>query len=216
MKTNGVIFDLDGTLLDSMYIWDTIGSDYLRSLGIIPEQGLDEKFKKMSIIEAAQYYKSHYGLLESVEQLVGGVNKMIENMYAREVKLKAGVPQFLEMLKKNSIKMCIATATDKYLVESALKHNKIEQYFCVIVTCSEIGAGKDNPKIFETALKLLGTSKGSTLVFEDALHAVETAKSAQFKVVGVYDKSSFKDTEKIKALCDKYITDFKEYKESWL
>lgn len=216
MRIDGAIFDLDGTLLDSMYIWDTIGSDYLVSRGITPEPNLNEKFKKMSIVQAAEYYREHYGLNEDTASIVSGVNKMIEHLYAHEVKLKSGVAELLERMQQKNIKMCIATATDSYMVKAALKNNGIDKYFRGILTCTEVGFGKDTPIIFEKAVELLGVEKDNTLIFEDALHAIETAKKASFHVIGVYDKSSESESNQIKCLCDEYITSYTKWSEKTL
>ena len=210
MKIKGAIFDLDGTLLDSMFIWDTIGEDYLIHRGITPEYGLNEKFKTMSIVQAATYYQSNYGLTESVEEIISGVNGMIDHFYANVVTLKSGVLSYLHRLKADGVKMCIATATDRYMAEAALKRNGIFEFFSGILTCTEVGFGKDNPMIFEKALKVLGTDKNETLIFEDALHAIETAKKSGFKVVGVFDQYSIKEQEKIKEISDYYINSFEE------
>lgn len=213
MKIEGVIFDLDGTLLDSMYIWDTIGSDYLISCGITPEPNLNEKFKKMSIVQAAQYYKDVYMLADSIDDIIDGVNHMIEHLYTSEVKVKPGVKDLLYKMNENNIKMCVATATDRYMVEAALKSNGIDKYFSGIFTCTEVGFGKDSPEIFEKALETLRTPKSNTIIFEDALHAIETAKSAGFKVIGVYDDSSENESKKIIRLCDDYITSYKKWSD---
>ncbi|MEG0829698.1 MAG: HAD family phosphatase [Anaerovoracaceae bacterium] len=210
MNIKGAIFDLDGTLLDSMFIWDSIGENYLISRGITPEKGLNEKFKTMSIVQAAEYYRETYGLTECVQEIVDGVNGMIDHLYANVVATKDGVPELLEKLRSNGVKMCVATATDRYMVESALRHNNIFHYFSGILTCTEVGIGKDNPEIFEQALKLLDTKKHETLVFEDAVHAIETAKKAKFKVVGVFDRSSIQAQEKIKEMVDYYALSLSE------
>lgn len=204
----GAIFDLDGTLIDSMFIWDTIGEEYLISRGICPEKGLNEKFKNMSIVQAAEYYQTAYGIAESVEEITAGVNGMIDHLYAQVVTVKEGVLQLLEKYRSLGVKMCIATATDRYMVEATLKNNGIAEYFSHIFTCTEVGFGKDSPIIYEKALRALGTKKSETLVWEDALYAIQTAKSAGFIVAGIYDSSSEKQQEKIKELSDFYITSF--------
>lgn len=216
MKIKGAIFDLDGTLLDSMYIWETIGSDYLASRGVIPEPNLNEKLKKMSIVQAAEYYQKVYGLNDGVEEIINGVNHRIEHFYASVVKVKPGIPELLSTLYEKRIKMCVATATDRYMAEAALKRNGIDKYFDGILTCTEVGSGKDSPKIFEKALQLIGTSKADTLIFEDALHAIETAKNAGFRVIGIYDPSSDNQKDKIKELCDEFITSYKELSDQYL
>lgn len=213
MNIKGVIFDLDGTLLDSMFVWDTIGSDYLLSRSIEPEERLNEKFKTMSIVQAAEYYQTNYGITDSIEDIISGVNDMIDYLYSEVVKLKDGVAEMLEILKNKDVKMYVATATDRYMVEAALKHNGISDYFYGILTCTEVGHGKDSPVIYEKALELLGTKKNDTIVFEDAIHAIKTAKAAGFTVAGVYDKSSQIEQSEIIKIADYYISSFKNWSE---
>ena len=207
----GAIFDLDGTLLDSMFIWDTIGEDYLRSIGIEPRENLAETFKTFTLEESAEYYRTHYGVTLSVEKIVNGVNLMIEDFYRNTVLLKEGVAEFLARLSNGGVKMCIATVTDKYLVEAALIRLNVRQYFGEIFTTAEVGCGKNDPKIYRTALAYLGTEKRETLVFEDVLHALMTAKNDGFPVAAVYDKHEIRQTE-MKANGDYYITDYKTVK----
>lgn len=203
----GAIFDLDGTLLDSMSIWDTIGEDYLRSLGIEPRENLAETFKTFTLEESAEYYRTHYGVTLSIAEIVDGVNGMIEDFYRNTVPLKTGVAEFLAELSKDGVRMCIATVTDKYLVEAALTRLGVRQYFSEIFTTAEVGCGKSDPTIYRTALAYLGTDKRETLVFEDVLHALTTAKNDGFPVAAVYDKHEEKQ-EKIKEIADFYIADF--------
>lgn len=212
MEIKGAIFDLDGTLLDSMFIWDRIGEDYLINRGITPEEGLNEKFKAMSIVQAAQYYRDNYEITDSVEVIIDGVNSMIDHLYANSVQAKDGVVSMLKELQNRGVRMCIATATDRFMVEAALKHNGIDGYFSHILTCTEVGFGKDSPVIFERALEKIGTSKQETLVFEDAHHAIETARSAGFKIVGVYDKSAEMKQSKIKEMSDYYLVSYKDWR----
>ena len=204
---NGAIFDLDGTLLDSMSIWDTIGEDYLRSLSIEPRENLAETFKTFTLEESAEYYRTHYGVTLSVAEIVDGVNGMIEDFYRNTVQLKKGVLEFLAGLSKAGVKMCIATVTDKYLVEAALKRLEIRGYFSEIFTSAEVGCSKNDPAIYRTALAYLGTKKRETLVFEDVFHALMTAKNDGFPVAAVYDEHESRQTE-MKANGDYYITDF--------
>jgi len=207
----GAIFDLDGTLLDSMSIWDTIGEDYLRSLGIEPRENLAETFKTFTLEESAEYYRTHYGVTLSVEEIINGVNGMIEDFYRNTVSLKKGVSEFLERLSKDGVKMCVATVTDKYLVEAVLTRLKVRQYFGEIITTAEVGCGKNKPTIYRTALAYLGTEKHETLVFEDVLHALMTAKNDGFPVAAVYDKHELRQTE-MKANGDYYITNYETVK----
>lgn len=211
MKIKGAIFDLDGTLLDSMYVWDTLGTQYLINRGIEPEEGLDDKFKTFSIIQAAEYYQTQYGITDSVEKITDDLNKMVEYEYFNNIKPKKGVIKMLEKFKANSVKMCIATATDRYLVEECLKNNNMIEYFSGIFTCTEVGAGKDKPLIFEAALKHLGTDKTSTYIFEDSTYAIQTAKNAGFNVIGIADEFAQGGSSGVISAADEYVTDYDEW-----
>ena len=203
----GAIFDLDGTLLDSMFIWDTIGEEYLRSLGKEPHEDLKETFMTLTLEEAAEYYREHYGVTLSVKEIVDGVNAMVEQTYRTKVTLKPGIAEYLAWLKENGVRMCVATVTDRYLVEETLERLGVRHYFSEIFTCAEVGFGKDKPIIYQKALEDLGTEKSDTYVFEDLPFALNTAKTDGFPTVGVYDRHEAHQDE-LKELADYYIFDF--------
>ena len=203
----GAIFDLDGTLLDSMFIWDTIGEEYLRSLGKEPHEDLKETFMTLTLEEAAEYYREHYGVTLSVKEIVDGVNAMVEQTYRTKVTLKPGIAEYLAWFKENGVRMCVATVTDRYLVEETLERLGVRHYFSEIFTCAEVGFGKDKPVIYQKALEHLETEKRDTYVFEDMLFALNTAKTDGFPTVGVYDRHEVHRDE-LKELSDYYILDF--------
>lgn len=203
----GAIFDFDGTLVDSMFIWDTIGEDYLRTLGKEPHEDLKETFMTLTMDEAAEYYRTHYGVTLSVKEIVDGVNAMVEGIYRTKVTLKPGVAEYLAWLRVNGVRMCIATVTDRYLVEETLERLGILHYFSEIFTCAEVGYGKDKPIIYRKALEHLDTAKNETYVFEDSLFALKTAKADGFTAVGVYDRHETSQ-DNLKSLADYYIRDF--------
>ena len=203
----GAIFDLDGTLLDSMFIWDTIGEEYLRSLGKEPHEDLKETFMTLTLEEAAEYYREHYGVTLSVKEIVDGVNAMVEQTYRTKVTLKPGISEYLAWLKENGVRMCVATVTDRYLVEETLERLGVRHYFSEIFTCAEVGFGKDKPVIYQKALEHLETEKSDTYVFEDLPFALNTAKTDGFSTVGIYDRHEAHQDE-LKELADYYIFDF--------
>ena len=203
----GAIFDLDGTLLDSMFIWDTIGEEYLRSLGKEPHEDLKETFMTLTLEEAAEYYREHYGVSLSVKEIVDGVNAMVEQTYRTKVTLKPGISEYLAWLKENGVRMCVATVTDRYLVEETLERLGVRHYFSEIFTCAEVGFGKDKPVIYQKALEHLETAKDETYVFEDMLFALNTAKTDGFPTVGIYDRHEAHQDE-LKELADYYVLDF--------
>lgn len=210
----GAIFDVDGTLLDSMSIWDAIGEDYLHSIGYTPRENLNEAFQAMSLQQAARYYRTEYGVTLSSEEIIDGVNSLLERFYREQAQLKPGAGEFVGELCRRGVKLCIATATEKPLVEAALARCGVLGYFEDILTCTNLGHGKDEPMIYREALKRLGAERPSVVVFEDAFHAAQTAKGDGFPVAAVYD-SHEKRQEELKALTDIYLTDFSEFDSFW-
>ena len=208
LKTaKAVIFDVDGTLLDSMYVWKNAGEKYLNSLDIKAESNLGDRLFAMSLEGAADYIRENYHLNESRELIIAQVIQLVEEEYFYNIPLKSGVEQFLKFLKENNIPMAVATSSDRRVVEAAFKRLGIFDYFSKIFTCSETGAGKDKPDIYYRAAEYLGYPPEKIWVFEDALHAAQTAKNAGFYVTGIYD-SSCTEQEKLKKLADIYIKEF--------
>lgn len=214
MKIKCAIFDFDGTLFDSMFIWDSVGEIYLRSLGKKPKPSMREDVRTLSLYQSACYFQKEYDLSLSVEEIMTGINQTIEHFYIHEVLPKPGVVGFLEKMQKAGIRMCIATASARYQIEAALSRCGMERYFDAIFTCSEVGYGKDEPVIFRKAMEHFGADRSTTVVFEDAIHAVRTAKADGFAVVAVFDDSGKRQTE-IRKLSDCYIADFEHTEEFW-
>lgn len=210
----GIIFDFDGTLFDSMFIWNTAGEAYLRSVGTEPEKDLQAVLKPMSLLQSAIYIRDKYAIPLSVEEIMNGINHTVEDFYFHTVQPKEGVATFLEQMKKQGVKMCIATATDRYQVEAALKRCCMEHFFSEIFTCTDVGHGKDEPFIFRKAMDHLGTTRENTVVFEDAYHAAKTAKEDGFITVAVYDSCEEKQKE-LQALSDFYFENYTETDTFW-
>ncbi|MGN0525932.1 MAG: HAD family hydrolase [Acutalibacteraceae bacterium] len=204
----GAIFDMDGTVLDSMELWQNVGIEFLLKNGITPPPDTVELFCTLSIKQAAQYYINNFDNTKTEQEIIDGINGMVEDFYFNIVELKPGVKEFLELLKKINVKMCVATATDTYLIEKALKRNNIYNYFTEIFTCTNVGHGKDEPIIYREALKHLGTKKNETFIFEDALYAMKTAKNDGFNVVCIKDIAEKAEVETLKQYSDYYIQDY--------
>lgn len=208
MTLCSAVFDMDGTLLDSMPIWETMGARYLQSIeiGCDAKNDVDDVVKDLSPLQTAQYYQNAYGVTLSIDEIMAGINAMLEDFYRNEALLKPGVMDLLRLLNKKGVKMCIATATDRCLVEPALERCGVTPYIGKIFTCTEVGHGKDEPQIFEAARDFLGTDREDTFVFEDALYAIKTAKDAGFPVAAVYDPSEAAQG-RVQALCDVFLED---------
>lgn len=211
----GVIFDVDGTLLDSMPIWEEAASRYLLEKGKIPEEKLGKKLFSMTMEEGAVYAKEQYCLTESVQEIIFGVNNKVMNFYANEVCLKPGVRELLETLQKRNIPMVAATASDRILIEQAFLHVDIQKHFRKLFTTSEVGKGKEHPDIFLMGAKETGASPDEIYVFEDGVYAAKTAASMGFHVVGVYDKYSEQEQEELKKTVEIYLGKDQNCNDFW-
>ncbi len=205
----GVIFDLDGTLLDSMKHFESTSFLTVDRFKIAMPDRKD--FYGLAIHEMAEVMRDKYGATATVKEIVDFINSTVEDIFFNTVELKPNVAQFLQALYSRGVCMCIATLTDRYLVEAALKRLGVRHYFSEIFCCGEVGVGKTSPKVYDIALAQLGTSKQDTYIFEDSLYAIATAKKAGYKVVGIQDDSSQKYEAQIKELCDIYFDEYPLY-----
>lgn len=213
MRLQGAIFDMDGTLLDSMHAWRALGTDLLRKLGREPEPDLDRKLGPMSLKDGAAYCRERYGLSLSEEAFRDEMMAVMDEFYRNHVRPRPGVERVLSLLKMEGVKMYVATATDRPLAEVAMERTGLTKYFQGLITCREAGAGKrESPIVYEKALRRLQTTKEGTMVFEDALYAIRTAKAAGFRVVGICDPSE-PDQAAVEAESDYYIRTFEEWTE---
>ncbi len=206
----GAIFDVDGTLLDSMEIWEDAGARYLRRIGKDPEEGLNEVLYPMTMAEGAEYVKERYHLSSALDEIIRGVLDTVRDYYFYEAPVKTGVKAFLAGMKERGIPMAAATASDRKHIEAAFKRLGIDGYFGKIFTCAEVGAGKRSPLIYERAAKYLNAKPAEIVVFEDALYALMTAKRAGFHTVGVYDRFSAEQTAEMKRQADIYVKELLE------
>ena len=210
MRLQSAIFDMDGTLLDSMGMWRTRASSLALAHGAVPPPDLDRRVSPMSIQEGAAYCKEVCGLTDPVDALVEELWGQIRSFYETQVRPKPGLVEFLSVLKMQGVWMYVATATDRPLAEAALKTAGLEGYFRGMITSREAGQSKrEGPEIYERALRRLRSTKKDTVVFEDALHALRTAHEAGFRTAAVYDPSE-PDQDEMRRLSDYYITSFEE------
>ena len=204
------IFDLDGTVLDSMPIWQDVGPDFLEKYSVPVPEGLNDKVKKMDFKEAMKYFIDTFALDLDLDEVFEATKEAVQKKYAQQVQLKPYTAEFLQKLKDNNVRMCVATASERSLCEFALKRLGVYDYFEFILTCSDVKKGKDDPYIFLKCVELFGCQPEDAFVVEDALYGMETAKKAGFFVVGVYDKSAEQDTVAIKNTADVYLNSFKD------
>ena len=198
----GAIFDVDGTILNSMEVWHNCGARYLEGLGIQAEPGLGDYLFTQTNETGAYYLIEHYGLDKDPEEIAAGMSQEMERYYFQEAELKEGAIELLEDLKDRGIPMTVATSTDRYLIEGGFRRLGLDRFFPDIFTCTEAGATKEDPRIFFQASESLRTDPADTWVFEDGLYAVKTAKEAGFRTAAVFDTVSRSDWDELKGLAD--------------
>ena len=201
----GAIFDVDGTLLDSMPIWDDASERFLTGLGVKAEPGLSDIMFRMSLDEGAAYLKSAYGLDLSEQEIKDGILGVIRDFYFYQAQLKPGAGEFLAQMKAREIPMYIATSSNREHIRAAFERLGFYDYFDGMITCEEAGAGKSDPRIFLLAADRMGLEPADIFVFEDVIHAIRTANRAGFVTVGVYDAASSSDNTAIREESGLYL-----------
>lgn len=209
----GAVFDVDGVLLDSLPVWQDLGSRYLRSLGVTPEEGLDDVLFAMSMEQGAEYLRKHYALRSALEEVSSGLSKMLETFYYDEVQAKEGADVLLKGFKKQNIPVTLATSSPRDHVTKALERTGLLKYVDKIFTTAELQSSKHSPDIYYDAAGFMNTDPGKTLVFEDSLYALRTAAEAGFFTIGVYDPAGEPDQEGLKNACSLYVRDLNEAAE---
>lgn len=206
----GAIFDLDGTIIDSMDVWEKIDIKFFTKRNIDMPNDYIDKINNMSFEDVAKYTIERFNLKEKEEDIIKEWNEMALYEYSNNIRLKPNVREYLEKLKKNNIKIGLATVSPKELYEPVLKNNDIYDYFDTFTTLQEVNKDKSYPDIYLLAAKKLAINPQNCVGFEDILIGANAMKKAKFQVVGVYDEYSSKDVENMKKVCDKFIYDFKE------
>lgn len=205
-----VLFDLDGTLVDSMWMWKDIDIEFLKKYGIEYPHNFQENIEGMSFSETVEYMKERFGLKQSLDNIKEELNQMAWDKYTNEVPLKEGALELLQYLKDNNIKAGIATSNSRELVNLVIQKLGLESYFGSIRTACEVERGKPSPDIYLLVAKDLDVKPEHCLVFEDVIPGVMAGKNAGAKVCAVYDEYSVKDTDRKKETADYYIDSFLE------
>lgn len=206
----GAIFDLDGTLVDSMWIWETVIVRWLECCGLSSKEDLTPVIKDMTFEQSAQYIIGRYHLDKEVQSITSEWSDMILDDYRYHIKLKAGALEFTHRLHEQGVKMCIATSNFREACLAVLESAGIADWFEFILISDEVGKNKSFPDIYLECARRLKLLPAECMVFEDILLAVKTAKSAGFQTTAVYDKASEGETECLKQTANQYIETFQE------
>lgn len=207
----GAIFDVDGTLLDSMGVWNSAGRNFLKKLGIEATPELGDIMFTLTTAESAEYLADNFDVGMSCDEIIEGINAEVEKFYFTQADFKPGARELLDELRKKGVRMAVATSTERYCIEAAFERLGIIDYFDVILSCTDVGKSKEHPDIFFEAIRSTGTKPEETWVFEDGLYSIKTAKKAGFSTVGVFDEISLKDQEEIKNCVDLYLEDLRDF-----
>lgn len=209
----GAIFDLDGTLLDSMWVWKQIDRDFLARRGIDVPADYMLAVAHLGAYQTAVYTIERFGFSETPEQLIAEWTEMAIDFYTNDVQLKSGAYEYLEYLYDKGVKLAVATANDSLLYEPALDHTGIRRFFSAVVNVNEVERKKGFPDIYWLACKKMGVEPQESVVFEDIYQGICGARDGGFATVCVYDETSADDEQKIREIADLYIRDFFEIKE---
>ncbi|MBO5324011.1 MAG: HAD family phosphatase [Oscillospiraceae bacterium] len=208
MDKRFAIFDMDGTLVDSMVFWKNLAPEYLSSKGIahLPEDIL-ERIKPMTMSESAALFKQEFGLTGDPE---AEMNAMMDEHYRNDIPLKPGVWEYLDQLHSRGVRMCVASATAEHLMTACLRRLGVLDYFEFLLSCETVGVGKRAPIVYHESARRLGAAPSDIAVYEDALYALKTAKDAGYFVVGVYDDSAKSGWQAIANIADETFFSWEE------
>lgn len=209
-KIEAVIFDLDGSLVDSTWMWQEIDVEYLSKFGMKPPKDLHSLIGGKSFSETAEFFKEKFELPDDVEKIKADWNRMAWDKYSNEVPLKEGVLNFLKICLEKKIKLGIATSNSRKLAENLIAVHGIDGYFDSIMTGTDGIKGKPAPDIYLAVAEELGVMPQNCLVFEDIVHGIMAGKAAGMKVCAVYDEASKMQDEEKRELADYYINCYEE------
>lgn len=209
MNKKFAIFDMDGTLIDSMDYWCDLGREYLYKYGIT--EGIEDILEQVgtkTMSQGSKLFKEAFPELPEVPDIIAELRAMIAGHYEKDVLPKPGVIDYLDTLKECGVKMCLASATDVPLVYLVMNRLGFSKYFEFMLSCEEVGKGKDEPDIYLEAARRLGCKPEEAAVYEDVYYSANTAKNAGFYTVAVFDRNAVSDYDKMTTFADEAIEDW--------
>ena len=201
----GMIFDMDGTLLDSLPMWNELDAKYMANYGVEVDEAFHHEVATMTLIQAAAFIKEKFNIPKTAEEIMLDFQKMVCEEYAHHLKLKPLTYELLRYLHAKGKKLVIATANEIDLTLAAMKNNHMEEFADAVVSCTMAGAGKDSAKVYLLGCEKLHLPKEQCVVFEDSINAIKTSVDAGFVTIGVYDKMHAGCWEEIKKLTQEQV-----------
>lgn len=213
MEIKGAIFDLDGTLLDSMWVWNQVDIDFLGKRGFDVPPDYPKAIAAMGFHETAEYTIKRFGLKEKVKDVIAEWDRMAAQMYHERVQIKPYVREVLEWMRQQGIHLGVATASYRTLFEPCLRRNGVFEYFEAVTETSEVERGKGFPDIYIKVAEKMNCLPEECLVFEDITKGIEAAGNGGFRTVAVYDPAAQAEWEENVKKADYHIVEFKELLE---
>ena len=198
------IFDMDGTLLDSLSVWDRVIAEFFGRVNMVPSKTFLDRVGHMSLREGAALLKESCGLDATVDRVIEEINERVARFYEYEVEAKPGVREYLTGMRSAGVRMCVATESCRKLAEAALGRLGLLDFFEFVLSCQENCTGKNTPGVYLEAAKRLGAAPGECMVYEDALYALTTARNAGFATAAVFEPHESRQDE-MKRLADLYL-----------
>lgn len=205
----GIIFDLDGTLVNSGHVWQDVDIKFMAKRGLTMPEGYFKAVSTMNFNQAAIYTKELFGLKESIKEISDEWLEMVRNEYAHNILIKEGADVFLKKLKDCGIKIALATASSQTLYEAVLKNNGVYDCFDFFASTEQVKRGKGFPDVYEFACEALGLQPEECAVFEDIVEGVNAANAGGFTSVACLDRQYIADWEQMKKIADFYFDDYK-------
>lgn len=206
----GAIFDVDGTILDSMGVWGKVTESFFSKHGYVltPEKALT--YKEMTLDESLPQINEELGLGMTFEEIYEDFRQMVNVEYETNITLKADVDKYLKHLHEDGVKIAVATSGYEGMCKTTFKRLGILEYIDEYAFSAEVGVNKSKPDVYLLAAKRIGVEPGECMVFEDIVQGINTAKNAGFMTCAVYDESNRDETDRLKQLSDRYITGWSE------
>ncbi len=205
-NVKGLIFDFDGTLVDSLKLWEEVDVDFLSARGLECPEDLQRSIEGMGLRDCALYFQRRFSLTESVESMIAEWSTMVKEKYF-SLPWKEGSIEFLSYAKDKSYPMALATSNQKDLVAEILEHRGLTHIFSAIATSDLVGAPKPEPDVFLEAARQIGMDAKDCIVFEDTFSGIEGAKRAGMRTIAVYD-SHMGNWEEVRDHADHHIYDY--------